>query len=880
MSGERADAEAKDRAGVRTRAEEALVEFLARTRSGDGQGFEDFCAEHGDVEPELRGLYADFRRIEGLVGRSMATSVREELSRRYGEEIDPGITLDPVERPSSVFIERLGEHAPSGTRYQVNEEIARGGMGVILKVWDQDLRRTLAMKALLGGRGKVADGSRLPFEERALARFLEEAQITGQLGHPGILPVHEIGLDSDGRVFFTMPLVHGRDFKDVISLARQGKEGWNLTKALRVTIKVCEAVAYSHSRGVIHRDLKPANVMVGRFGETYVMDWGLARVLGRPDSHDIRIRSDDESGKVETDLADARHSAHASPLITRDGAVIGTPAFMSPEQADGRIEELDGRTDVYSIGAMMYQLLAKQMPYCPRGAFVGPRTVLKARLEGPPTPILKLNPEAPRELVNICEKAMATEPDERYGTPLEIAEDIENYLTSRPVSAHEATLGYQLRLAYQRNKTIVNTVAVAAVALVGVLWLFWSERQGARQRSFDVMSARALPAEVDELFPAVPALIPEMEVWVERVDALQRRAWRWNREAVRDDDSRRPEVASVLAALDRLEDLRPAVEQRLSSARDLRSPDFLDRERKWAEAAEAVAASPVYGGLRIEPIESLVPLGPDPESGLWEFWNLLSGDEPTRDPETGSIRPESGDGIVLVLLPGGSFLMGDPAGEQAEMTVAPFLASKYEVTQAQWLRIMGDNPSGYPAGLLVPEHISPRFPDERITDLHPVEFVGWYDAEEFGRRTQLEFLTEAQWEYACRAGTMSRWYWGDDPRDLEGRVNLADQSASAFGVGAEAWDDGYSMSAPIGSYPPNAFGLHDMIGNVREWCADWYEGDWVGGEVRKVMRGTSFAQSASWGASHARSVNYPTDVKFTRGVRLGRNPSPAAPVPR
>src|SRR5262249_40564721 len=147
-----------------------------------------------------------------------------------------------------------------------------------------DLRRRLAMKVALGSGGAETEGS-MATSPMVVARFLEEAQVTGQLDHPGIVPVHELGIDSQGRLYFTMKLVEGRDLRHVFELVFSGKEGWSVTRALGVLQKACEAVAYAHRKGVIHRDLKPANVMVGSFGEVYVMDWGLARVLGRKDAH-------------------------------------------------------------------------------------------------------------------------------------------------------------------------------------------------------------------------------------------------------------------------------------------------------------------------------------------------------------------------------------------------------------------------------------------------------------------------------------------------------------------------------------------------------------------------------------------------------------------
>src|SRR5262249_6099679 len=223
------------------------------------------------------------------------------------------------------------------------------------------------------------------------------------------------GLDQRGGVFFTMRLVRGRDLKELFELVLQGDPEWTQTRALWVMLKVCDAMAYAHSKGVIHRDLKPANVMVGRFGEVYVMDWGLARVVGQPDRHDLRLRNEASSlSMVESERrADASHSAD-SVLFTMDGDVVGTPAYMAPEQARGEIERLGPRSDVYSVGAMLYHLLSGEMPFVSPGAKVSQHMVLRWALEGPPKPMRTLAPVIPDELVSICEKAMARDPDQRY----------------------------------------------------------------------------------------------------------------------------------------------------------------------------------------------------------------------------------------------------------------------------------------------------------------------------------------------------------------------------------------------------------------------------------------------------------------------------------
>ena len=175
-------------------------------------------------------------------------------------------------------------------RFLLEGEIGQGGMGAVLRIHDRFLNRRLAMKVLLE-RAAPRDDEEKKLAHQLLGRFLEEAQVTSQLDHPGVVPVHELGLDANGKVWFTMRLVKGRTASEVFADAFAGANDWTLTRALEVVLKVCDTMAYAHDKGVLHRDLKPSNVMVGRFGEVYVMDWGLAKVLGQPDRHDLRIQN-------------------------------------------------------------------------------------------------------------------------------------------------------------------------------------------------------------------------------------------------------------------------------------------------------------------------------------------------------------------------------------------------------------------------------------------------------------------------------------------------------------------------------------------------------------------------------------------------------------
>ncbi|MFO1031178.1 MAG: tetratricopeptide repeat protein [Planctomycetota bacterium] len=435
--------------------------------------------------------------------RSLAARLRD----RYGCDLDPRIDLGSQPRPGTPtpasssssskppsssggtdeVLHRLGERSGAASRYRVAGEIARGGMGAILEVFDEDLRRRLAMKVILERSTPAGDDGSTRVDPTTLARFLEEAQVTGQLDHPGIVPVHELGLDGNGRVYFTMRLVHGRDLESIFDLVGKGADGWTMARALGVLLKVCEATAYAHDKGVVHRDLKPANVMVGRFGEVYVMDWGLARVRGRnrPPAPATMATAEPASAlsteaaqapaaePVATDRKDAASSTLATELHTMDGDVLGTPSYMSPEQARGESERLDDRADVYAVGAMLYRLLSGRAPYTEPGERANAATLWRRVLAGPPTDLASLAPDAPGELVAICDKAMARDPAARYPGMQSLADELRAFLEGRVVQAFATGAWATARKWMQRNKalaaSLLLTVTALAVGLVASL---------------------------------------------------------------------------------------------------------------------------------------------------------------------------------------------------------------------------------------------------------------------------------------------------------------------------------------------------------------------------------------------------------------------------
>jgi serine/threonine protein kinase len=408
----------------------------------------------------------------------------------------PGVeTIDHSASGDDVIASRLPMR-----RYTVLGRLAQGGMGVIFKVWDGSLHRLLAMKVIRGQEDVGAAGP-APVDSQLLGRFLREAEITGQLDHPGIVPVHEIGTDEHGRVYFTMRLVEGESLGSVLDKKRKGDATWTQTRVVDVLVKICDTLAFAHSRGVVHRDLKPANIMVGRFGETYVMDWGLAKVLpercspgsGRPTVAEESLLPAIPDGEEHCPAQDDAATAD----LTTAGTVLGTPAYMPPEQAEGRLEELDKRSDVYSVGAMLYQVLTGQVPYAEGTVARKSRDVLVAVKAGPPTSVTQLAPRAPAELVAICQKAMARTHADRYADMQEMATDLRAYLENRVVKAYQQGALAELKKWVKRNPLSTGAaVALLLVTALGVAGIVWKYRDAEHQK--DIAEERRKDAEKNE----------------------------------------------------------------------------------------------------------------------------------------------------------------------------------------------------------------------------------------------------------------------------------------------------------------------------------------------------------------------------------------------
>jgi tetratricopeptide (TPR) repeat protein len=335
-------------------------------------------------------------------------------------------------------------------RYREGEEIGRGGGGRVVRAVDRRLDRPVALKVPVAA------------EASSRARLEREARVMARLEHPGIVPVHDAGRLVDGTPYYAMKLLGGRTLRDVVRAATTLDE--RLVLAPHV-LAVAEAVAYAHSRRVIHRDLKPANVLVGEFGETVVIDWGLAKDLAATGDDAITLGGGASFGDQ-----------------TEAGAVMGTPQYMPPEQARGEV--VDERADVYALGAILYDLLAGAPPY----PLVPGESVLARVLAEPPPPLAEVAPGAPRDLIAIAETAMARDPRARYRTAIELADDLRRYLGGRLVAAHHYSAAALARRWVRRHRgaVAIGAVALAAVATIGVI----SARRvvAARDRAEDALA--------------------------------------------------------------------------------------------------------------------------------------------------------------------------------------------------------------------------------------------------------------------------------------------------------------------------------------------------------------------------------------------------------
>ena len=467
------------------------------------------------------------------MGRTVLTALHEQFGvethlflRDEPEETSPMVDT----RSSEVLSARASE------RYQILGEIGRGGIGSVLKGRDTDLGRDLAMKVL---QSRFADNRQM------IQRFIEEAQITGQLQHPGILPVYELGLRADQRPFFTMKLVKGRTLADL--LADRGDAKSDRSRLISIFEHVCQTMAYAHARGVIHRDLKPANIMVGAYGEVQTVDWGLAKILKRAGSNE----NQDQSAS-DTVIETARSTRPGSESVA--GAVMGTPAYMPPEQANGEIGSLDERSDVFALGAILFEILTGRLLYGGSAS----EALRRAQACDTAEAMEQLqDSDAEPELIDLARRCLACGTQDRPRSAQVVSTAVTAHLSSieeRARASQLAAAQASARAASERRSrrlTVALAGTIVLALLVGSAGFFVIEQERAERASLATQQVNdALNSASLLLGEAIATPVGDDGAWA----AL--RTARDNLETLTlqsTDQSASQRVAAFLARLDRAE---------------------------------------------------------------------------------------------------------------------------------------------------------------------------------------------------------------------------------------------------------------------------------------------------------------------------------------
>lgn len=426
--------------------------------------------------------------LDGI--RSGLSNIDDELDNSLASMIKPAYT--PSSPPAAEGLETL---EPASTdespmeRFRVIRPHAKGGLGEVSVAQDNELHRQVALKRI---QPEFAD------DQHSRQRFLLEAEVTGGLEHPGVVPVYGLGVNADGRPYYAMRLIRGESFKEACKRIHRDSSSTSeryhsieFRKLLSRFKDVCQTMEYAHSRGVLHRDLKPENIMLGPYGETIVVDWGLAKA---------------ENEEVDSALAkepSLRPSSGSGTSPTRMGSVIGTPAFMSPEQATGNIDKICPQSDVYSLGATLYFLLVGKSPFASRenesasDRDVGKilQRVMAGDFPKPNSVVSSL----PASLEAICRKSMALHADARYQSPQALADDVERFLADEPVDAYPDPFSTKVRRWVTRHQTATTTLAAmvifSTVGLIGFSSILNAKRAELKLKNDELVIARSEAVE-------------------------------------------------------------------------------------------------------------------------------------------------------------------------------------------------------------------------------------------------------------------------------------------------------------------------------------------------------------------------------------------------
>jgi len=685
-------------------------------------------------------------------------------------------------------------------RFDRQHFLDSGNLGEVFFAKDTELNRTVVTKYI---RPEMSG------DNLKQALFHLEGEVTGSLEHPSVVPVYGLGKDIKGRLYYAMRYIRGKKLSRVIAEYHRKEAGLKqeaLTGLLQNFQAVCLAIEYAHSKGVLHCDIKPDNIMIGDYGEVFVVDWGLVVVCGDvkgpSDMHDMETL---DPGVIPpyrpSELASS--GLHKQQGGSRRG-VGGTPAYMAPEQFTATMSDdislVTPKADIYALGSTLYHILTGKAPHLPKGGVKESPDAFYFRITTGmiPTPREK-DASIPKLLEQIVLKAMQVEPEDRYASARELAEDIKRYVSDEPVHAYQESGLEKSRRWVRKNRALVGAgmlTLLLLLATMGALGLWFVELKHSRELAVQTLIANSAKEKAEE-------------------------------------EKDRANLQTKFA-----ESEKKKAEEEKDRANDMKNKarfmeDLATREKNRAIEMEK----------RIETINSnSSPANPKLSEAEIEA-NKVKNIKIVKEIEMILIRP-------------GTFYISNADYNKVarEITITKrFYMGKYEVTQEQWEAVMGKNQI--------------TINDAKL----PVTDVSWDDCQEFIKKLNAKtdggyrLPTEAEWEYACRAGTNTNYSFGTTitPKDANYR------------------DSKIRKPVPVGSYKPNAFGLYDMHGNVWEWCEDWFgeypkefETDPKGpakGE-RRVLRGGSFFGDESVARSSDRGYIAPTVRNNYLGFRLAKTP--------